>query len=74
MDIDMPEMDGIETAKIIMQMTSNTVPILFVTAVSDIETVKICKQLGAAGYILRPYKATYIRSEIRHILEGIEEI
>ncbi len=51
MDIDMPEMDGIETAKRIMEMTDHTVPILFVTALCDRQTVTLCRNLDAAGYI-----------------------
>lgn len=70
MDIDMPEMDGIETARKVQEMTGNTVPILFVTAIGDKETVMMCRKMNAAGYILRPYKPTYIKSEIKRILTG----
>lgn len=74
MDIDMPEMNGIETAKEIQKMTKETVPILFVTAICDKETVRLCRELHAAGYILRPYKPVYIKSEINRILTGRSEI
>ena len=70
MDIDMPEMNGIETAKKIQEMTEGSVPILFVTAVCDRETVITCRSMNAAGYILRPYKPTYVKSEIKRILTG----
>ena len=74
MDIDMPEMDGIETAKHIMEMTDHTVPILFVTALCDRQTVTLCRNLDAAGYIVRPYKPVFVKTEIKRILMGRSEI
>ena len=74
MDIDMPEMDGIETAKRIMEMTDHTVPILFVTALCDRQTVTLCRNLDAAGYIVRPYKPVFVKTEIKRILMGRSEI
>ena len=74
MDIMMPEMDGIETAKRIMEMTDRTVPILFVTALCDRQTVTLCRNLDAAGYIVRPYKPVFVKTEIKRILMGRSEI
>jgi len=74
MDIDMPEMDGIETAKRIMEMTDHMVPILFVTALCDRQTVTLCRNLDAAGYIVRPYKPVFVKTEIKRILMGRSEI
>ena len=68
MDIDMPEMDGVETAKQINLITEGDIPILFVSAITDRQTVITCRKIGAAGYIARPYKAVYIISEIERIL------
>lgn len=70
MDIDMPQMDGIEAANRILEMTDRQVPILFVTALCDRETVMICRDMNVAGYIVRPYKPVYIKSEIKRILTG----
>ena len=68
LDIDMPEMDGIETAKQIRRITEGRVPILFVTALCDKTTVMLCREVKAAGYIVRPYKPVYVQEEIRKIL------
>lgn len=70
MDIDMPEMDGIETAKRVHELTGYSVPILFVSAICNRETVMACRNIKAAGYIIRPYNQTFIKSEIRRILTG----
>lgn len=75
LDIDMPEMDGIETARRIRSLPEPVceVPILFVTALCDQKTVLLCKELHAAGYIVRPYNQVYMKAEIKRILGGGEE-
>lgn len=73
MDIDMPEMNGIETTIRIQETYGKHVPIVFVTALSDKETVLKCRELKARAYIIRPYKATYIRSVVDGIIYGWEE-
>lgn len=73
MDIDMPGLNGIETAKKIQEMTDKKIPILFVTAICDRETVKVCRDMDAAGYIVRPYQPVYVKSEIMRILKGWNE-
>ena len=74
MDIDMPGMDGIEATRRIQKMTERKVPVLFVTALCDKETVTVCRELDAAGYIVRPYKPVYVKAEIKRILTGRSEI
>ena len=70
MDIDMPGMDGIETTREINKRTGGQIPVLFVTTIGDTNTVKTCQELGAAGYIIRPYKPAFIKSELKRILTG----
>ncbi len=74
MDIDMPEMNGIEATKRIQEMTQGKIPVIFVSALCDKDTVLACRELNAAGYIVRPYKPVYIKSEIKRILTGRSEI
>ena len=63
-------LNGIEIAEKLRKIVGKHLPILFITGNSDKETVLKCRQLGAAGYILRPYRATYVKAEIRRILMG----
>ena len=70
MDIDMPIMDGIETAVKIKEKSSRKIPLIFVTSLCDRETVMKCRRLSPESYIVRPYKPVYVKTEIKRILEG----
>ncbi|MBQ0041712.1 MAG: response regulator [Lachnospiraceae bacterium] len=68
MDIDMPEMLGTECAEIINEDYNHSIPILFVSALSSLDVVLKCRELKAAGYIIRPYNSVYIQSEVERII------
>ena len=71
LDIDMPEMDGIETAQQIRLRTEHKyIPIMFVTSLCDRETVMRCRSTKPESYIIRPYNPVYVRTEIKRILGG----
>ena len=70
MDIDMPEMNGIETVEKIYSIIGESVPVLFVTSLCDKKTVMACGKLHPAGYVVRPYKPAFIKGEIERILNG----
>lgn len=72
LDVDMPMMNGIETAERVIGMTNHRIPILFVSALCDAQTVLACKALKAEGYVARPYKDVYVLSEIKRILNRWE--
>ena len=74
LDIDMPKIDGIEIAKRLQEMTDSRVPILFVTALRDRDTVLRCREIHAAGYVVRPYKKVFLKSEIKRIITGQSDI
>ena len=73
MDIDMPQMTGIETVKAVHEEISDQIPIMFVSSLCDPGTVMSCKQLNVDGYVVRPYNDIYILSEIKRILERLAE-
>ena len=56
-------MDGIDAAKIILEQFD--IPIIFLTAYSDEKMVQRAKQIGAYGYILKPF-------DERDVLTAIE--
>ncbi|HVF71793.1 MAG TPA: response regulator [Chthoniobacterales bacterium] len=66
LDVNMPVMDGFETASLIRQRArSQTTPIIFISAVNDTEThVSRGYSLGAVDYILTPVVPEILRAKI----------
>jgi signal transduction histidine kinase/response regulator RpfG family c-di-GMP phosphodiesterase len=66
LDVNMPGMDGFETASLIRQRPrSQTTPIIFISAVNDTEThVSRGYSLGAVDYILTPVVPEILRAKI----------
>ena len=71
LDYMMPDMDGAEACR---QIKANPetrhIPVVFVTAKSQGFLVEQVKQLGAAGYIVKPYDALTLGDQLRAILNG----
>jgi len=66
LDVNMPVMDGFETAALIRQRPrSQTTPIIFISAVNDTEThVSRGYSLGAVDYILTPVVPEILRAKM----------
>lgn len=54
MDIKMPDMDGIEAAKVLTE--ERIAPVLLLTAFSQRELVDRAAEAGVAGYIVKPFR------------------
>ena len=70
MDITMPEMDGIETVKEIQKIATEEIPVIFLTALSDRETVQRCREVHAKDYIVRPFRPLYMLERVREAIGG----
>src|SRR6185295_9284330 len=66
MDVQMPDLDGFETAELIKQRErSSHIPIIFVTAISkDERHVFRGYSAGAVDYIFKPIDAEVLRSKV----------
>ncbi|MBN2823863.1 MAG: diguanylate cyclase [Campylobacterales bacterium] len=66
LDIMMPEMDGFEVAQLIHSnpMTRN-LPIIFVTAKTDEESIKEAYERGGVDYIVKPYRSYELLERVK---------
>ena len=64
MDVLLPDVGGIETTQIIHDLYGNETPIIFLTALSDRQTVQQCRDVGANDYIVKPFRPTYLLERI----------
>ena len=71
LDVQMPEMDGFETAEFIKRRERTAqIPIIFLTAI-DKERQKVFRgyQVGAVDYIFKPYDPDVLRSKVATFVE-----
>lgn len=74
LDIKMPEMDGFEVLQKIREMEQcRNIPVIFLTADTDVETETRCFKAGAVDFIAKPFVPEVMLSRISRILE-IEEL
>lgn len=71
MDVVMPRVDGIDALKQIKQMDPQA-KIIMVSAVGQESIIKEAMQLGAAGYIVKPFKPEEVVATIGRVLKGEE--
>ena len=66
LDVQMPEMDGFETALVIKQRErSRHVPIIFITAISEDENFVVqAYSSGAVDYIRKPYNPLILKAKV----------
>jgi DNA-binding NtrC family response regulator len=65
LDIVMPEMDGLETCRRLKELDScRDIPIIFITARGDMESVTAGFQAGAVDYIVKPFQAEETLSRV----------
>lgn len=75
LDVQMPEMDGFDTAARIRTMDmGRELPIIFLTAIhSDDAFVKKGYRSGAADYITKPFDADVVRARVRAFVNLFEQ-
>lgn len=71
MDIKMPDLDGIEAARILTQ--EKIAPILLLTAYHEKELVQRAKEAGVAAYIVKPFRESDLAPAIEVALARFNE-
>lgn len=69
-DLMMPEMDGLELARRIKQETTTShIPVVVLTAKTDLDTQVEALKRGADDFITKPFSSTYLRARVENILQ-----
>jgi len=66
-DINMPEMDGYEFYKELKNYASE-VPVIFITAYSDIDHIEKAFEIGAADYIKKPFELKELELRVKRLV------
>src|SRR5580658_9790843 len=71
LDVQMPEMDGFETAKLMQEQEQmRGTPIIFVTAISKEEKYATqAAEIGAVDYIFKPINSEILKSKVKVYLD-----
>jgi DNA-binding response OmpR family regulator len=69
LDIMMPVRSGIHIFENLkMSATTATIPVIFITGVANSEIRQKTLEMGAADYIVKPFKTEYLLGKIRKVL------
>jgi len=65
LDVQMPVLDGIETARLIRQREAcRNVPIIFITAYADVGRISDGYEVGAVDYLIKPCDPAILRAKV----------
>ena len=68
LDIIMPGLDGVATLQKIKELDPN-LPVIMISALDEMESVRRCLQLGAEDYLLKPFDPVLLRSGLAATLD-----
>ncbi|MEA3334526.1 MAG: response regulator [Chloroflexota bacterium] len=71
MDIKMPDMDGIEAARILTE--EGVAPVLLLSAYSQRDLVERAAEAGVSGYVIKPFDESNLLPAIEVVLARFEE-
>ncbi|MCG8614886.1 MAG: response regulator [Desulfobacterales bacterium] len=70
LDIVMPEMDGYRVCEILKkETTTRDIPVIFITALTDVRNEKKGLGLGAVDYITKPFSTALVKARVSNHLE-----
>jgi len=71
LDIEMPVMSGIKTLEVIRENPElDEIPVMFLTAAADVETVVEAGTLGVTDYIKKPFFPDELAKRVRNAIAG----
>ena len=80
MDVIMPEVDGYDATRTIKSLAQQThVPVIFITSLTDDESLLKCIEAGGDDFLTKPYNAILFyaklnaHARIRHLTQGLKK-
>jgi response regulator NasT len=71
MDVKMPDMDGIEAARMLTE--ERIAPVLLLTAYSQQDLIERAREAGVVGYLVKPFRESNLAPAIQITLARFEE-
>ncbi len=72
-DIHMPNLEGLEMARILREERGFTGPIIVLTQQGDNSLIKRAKQIGVNGWLIKPFKGDELLQIIKRLLDEHEK-
>ena len=75
LDIQMPDMDGFETIKVLKKTVSTrNIPVIFITALTKIADEEKGLKLGGSDFITKPFSADIVKLRVRNQIRMLDYI
>lgn len=75
LDVMMPEMDGYETCRAIRKLPGgDSLPVVMVTALEDVESINRAYEAGATDFITKPIEWIILVQRVRYMLRAVRLI
>jgi len=72
-DLRMPVMDGLQTLALAKEK-SPEVKLIVITGYPSEETLQLCRELGVARYLVKPFSIREFRQVVKNVLRGKSSI
>jgi DNA-binding response OmpR family regulator len=75
LDLEMPGLGGLDVLRILRdEKVCQGVPVLMLTGESDGHYVGRARELGASGYLLKPFRADHLRAQVKRVVEDADTV
>ena len=75
LDLDMPGLGGLDILRILRdEKVCQGVPVLLLTGESDAHYVARARELGAVGYLLKPFHAQDLTAKVKRVLTSADTV
>ena len=70
LDVDMPDMSGIQICAVLRQQFNDQLPIVMVTGMDDVQSIEEAYESGATDFIMKPINWTLLGHRVRYLLRA----